>query len=170
MYANETIFPCTLSCWISNAEYAISIQCKSLFPCLISSKEIFFLSYLCKLQLFITFFLAFELNNLIPLKKKFLQRCYFWMILDILKTNMSKWKKANVQDATENLVPRVVLKDMKGNKNVQGRPKYICFVMNLYYYLFELEQTIWLWNHTSPHKSLQYKRITLIRLNHFFAF
>ena len=103
-------------------------------------------------------------------EKKNLQRCYFWMILDILKTNMSKWKKANVQDATENLVPRVVLKDMKGNKNVQGRPKYICFVMNLYYYLFKLEQTIWLWNHTSPHKSLQYKRITLIRLNHFFAF
>ena len=58
-------------------------------------------------------------------KKKLLQWWYFWIILDILKTNMNKWKKVNVQDATENLVPRVVLKDMKGNKNVQRRPKYM---------------------------------------------
>jgi hypothetical protein len=36
----------------------------------------------------------------------------------------------NVLDATDNLVPKVVLKDMKGIRNAQRRPKHICFVMN----------------------------------------
>ena len=42
----------------------------------------------------------------------------------------------NVLDATDNLVPKVVLKDMKGTKNAydliifQKLHKYICFDMN----------------------------------------
>jgi hypothetical protein len=46
-------------------------------------------------------------------KQKPLQGFYFLIILGILKTNTKKRKKVNVLNATKNLVPKTVQKDMK---------------------------------------------------------